>query len=98
MIIPQEIANRLKFRKPTAQESQILPVESIEPILKPCEDCGDVVNRELMLTRIDIPEPYWRVKCMNCSRYQNPTTGKYDLLDTRAVSTVLKANIKKRDK
>lgn len=47
---------------------------------KPCEDCGaTVVDRRCNIRRSTSPYPHWKVSCTNCNKYQNPSTGKFDM-------------------
>jgi hypothetical protein len=97
MIYPKFITDRCKIK--TNKHSPHHPrVEEIKPFPKPCEDCGNIVDRVIEMNIVQSPKPYWRVYCKSCRLYKNPVTGKFEISDSRKLNFVFKTENPKIDK
>jgi hypothetical protein len=60
--------------------TQAYQITRLKPIIKPCEDCGLVVENRIVSHKIySFPHAHWRTNCENCRRTKNPETGKFDV-------------------
>lgn len=91
----------LNGRVKIGHNTQTYPLEhviSIDPDLKPCEDCNLMVDRTISYTLNQSPYPHWRATCKNCGLLQNPNTGKFEFESAIALNAYLRTKNKHSDK
>jgi hypothetical protein len=88
--IPPEIESRLiyKTRKNADDECAAFPtLEKLKPVELACGDCNNiVVDRRTELKYYSYPSNHWREYCINCQRYKNPLSNKFEVHKNTAVS------------
>lgn len=87
-VIPQHILDRIKFKKVKKGETEAYPeVVGIVHESKPCEDCGRTVKGRVVEYKLNqYPERHWKEHCVNCKRWRNPDSGKFEL-DNKALNS-----------
>jgi hypothetical protein len=97
MNFPKYITDRCRII--TNQQNPHHPrVEEIKPLLKPCEDCGAMVDRKEEINLLQMPYPHWRRYCKGCSRYQNPDTGVFEFSDSKEINQYMRTKKRRDDK
>jgi hypothetical protein len=88
--IPPEIESRLvyKTRKNADDEVAAFPtLAKLEPVELACDSCNNVVvDRRTELKYYTYPSKHWREYCINCKRYKNPETDKFEVHKDTAIS------------
>ena len=97
MDIPKEIADRIHYKRDKHDPLNRL-VGKIDPISKPCEDCGAICNRVINGTLNTVSHnKYWRLKC-SCGLTLNIETGKYEELGCADLRRIAGQYFNKKDK
>jgi hypothetical protein len=89
MKIPEEIFCRLKFKRSPHERPDAPGIESIAPVVQPCDDCDrTVAGRRVESTLCQSPFVFWRTQCITCRRYRNPKTGEFERLTPGEIITI----------
>jgi hypothetical protein len=97
---PIQLERQGKIVEITSKENPTwgVVVKRLKPIVKPCEDCGEVVkDRRVQSTMYSYPKAHWRKNCVQCRKTQDPETKQFTI-PTQSAQLYFTAFLKKQDK
>jgi hypothetical protein len=84
---PEEITREGQIFTITKDDNPSWPVEvkKLKRAARPCDYCENIVKNQTFSKRIlTYPVKHWRESCDVCSMTKNPTTGEFDIPNSRA--------------
>ena len=101
MKLPQEILDRITWRKQKKDVAELPVIESLSYPVAQCEHqgCSRIVEGSQRTVKQfrRTPIPHWSDKCVTCGMFRDHRTGNYDHT-WRELEAVLRSESKKRNK